>query len=199
MRFWSLLHKPLSLPLARTPAAHEDNAADVLIEGEADPHADKAIAEGDADDVAQPYGDAPLEDDAHDKGIDGIAGGAERAAGEDVRRAPNLQEPVDDKHPYAHGDDFLVAGEGTEDALARQREQRRTDERDDHRPAEEVVAKDVGCLMPLLAYEMSHKDVATLRDADAEEIDEHDHIVAVCSRGQCLVADLVDEVGDDHL
>ena len=32
------LHKPFSLPLARTPAAHEDNAADVLVEGEADPH-----------------------------------------------------------------------------------------------------------------------------------------------------------------
>ena len=48
----SLLHKPLSLPLARTPAAHEDNAADVLIEGKANPHADKTIAKGNADDVA---------------------------------------------------------------------------------------------------------------------------------------------------
>ena len=53
--------------------------------------------------------------------------------------------------------------------------------------------------MTLLAYEMSHKDVAALRDADTEEIDEHDHVVTVGSCGQCLIADLVDEVGDDHL
>ena len=53
--------------------------------------------------------------------------------------------------------------------------------------------------MPLLAYEVTYKDVAPLRDAEAEEIDEHNHVVAVGSSGKGLVANLVDEVGDDHL
>ena len=53
--------------------------------------------------------------------------------------------------------------------------------------------------MPLLAYEVTNKDVATLCDAEAEEIDEHNHVVAVGPGGEGLVADLVDEIGDNHL
>ena len=61
----------LRAPLARTPAAQEDDAADVLVEGEGDPHAYQSEAEGDADDIAQPDGDGPVEDDG-----DGSAGGS---------------------------------------------------------------------------------------------------------------------------
>ena len=53
--------------------------------------------------------------------------------------------------------------------------------------------------MTLLPHEVSHQDVTTLCDADAEQINEHNHVGTVGSRGQCLVADFIDEVGDDYL
>ena len=62
----------------------EDDPSDVLIDGKAYPHTHEAIAKRDADDVAQTNGDAPLEDDSHEEGIDGVASGAKRAAGKDV-------------------------------------------------------------------------------------------------------------------
>ena len=62
----------------------EDNAPDILVDGKAYPHTYEAVAEGDADDVTQANGDAPLEDDTHDEGIDGVASSAKRAAGKDV-------------------------------------------------------------------------------------------------------------------
>ena len=53
--------------------------------------------------------------------------------------------------------------------------------------------------MALLSDQMSYEDVAALGNADAEQVDEHDHVVAVGSGGEGLVADLVDEKGDDYL
>ena len=53
--------------------------------------------------------------------------------------------------------------------------------------------------MASLAHKVSHKDVTALRNTETEQIDEHDHIVAVGTRGECLIADLIDEIGDDHL
>lgn len=55
--------------------------------------------------------------------------------------------------------------------------------------------------MPMtpLAHEMTYENVSSLRDTDTEQIDKHDHVVAVGTCRQCLVADLVDEIGDDHL
>ena len=53
--------------------------------------------------------------------------------------------------------------------------------------------------MALLPHEVPHEDVAALRDAQAEEIDEHNHVVAVRPCGQRLVANLVDKEGDDDL
>ena len=69
-----LLHKPFILPLAGAPAAEEDDATDILVEGETYPHAYKAQAQRNADDIAEANGDAPLEYDANDDGIDGIIG-----------------------------------------------------------------------------------------------------------------------------
>ena len=112
------LYKPFVSPFAGTPAAHKDDAADILVEGEADPHTDKAVAEGDADDVTHADGNRPVEDDGHDDGIDGIARGSQGADGEDVGCASDLEEPVDDKYPHAHRDDLLIVGEGAEKALA---------------------------------------------------------------------------------
>ena len=115
--------KSLAAPFARAPATEENDTADVLIEGEAYPHAYKAIAEGNADDIAQTDGNAPLEDNAHDEGIDGVACSTKRTASEDVRRAAYLKEHIDHKHPNAHLDDFLVVGKSTEDARSCQSKQ----------------------------------------------------------------------------
>ena len=38
--------------------------------------------------------------------------------------------------------------------------------------------------MTLLTYQMAHEDIASLRDTDAEEIDEHDHIITIGTRGE---------------
>ena len=53
--------------------------------------------------------------------------------------------------------------------------------------------------MTTLPHEMPHKDIPTLRDADAEQKDEHDDIGAVSTGSQRLVANLIDEERDDHL
>ena len=53
--------------------------------------------------------------------------------------------------------------------------------------------------MTLLTYQMAHEDVTALRDAEAEQIHEHAHVMTVGARCQRLVADLVDEEGNHHL
>lgn len=119
---WKILRKAFGLPFAWTPAAHEDDSTDVLVEGKAYPHANQTIAKGDADDVTQTDGNAPLEDNADDKGIDGVACGAEGATCKDVGCAPDLQEPIDNEHPHTHGDDLRIIGKGTEDVAPEDRE-----------------------------------------------------------------------------
>ena len=51
--------------------------------------------------------------------------------------------------------------------------------------------------MAPLTNEMSHEDVATLRDADAEQVNEHNDVGTVGSRSQCLVANLINKIGDN--
>ncbi len=127
-----LLHKILGTPLAGMPAPHEDDATAVLVEGKAYPHADKAIAEGNADEITDTNGNAPLEDDANDDGIDGIACGTQGVDGEDIGAAAILEEHIDDEYPEAHGDDFGIAGEKAEDELAREGQDNGTGQRHLH-------------------------------------------------------------------
>ena len=115
--------KSLDFPLPRPPTAHEDDAADVLVEGEAHPHAYESEAERDTDDITQAYGDAPLEDNAHHEGVDRITGGAQGAASENIGRTSHLKEDVDHEHPYSHCNDFSIVGEGTKDAPSCQGQQ----------------------------------------------------------------------------
>ena len=82
----------------------EDDATDVFIKGEANPHAYKTEAKGYADDIAHADGDAPLEDDADDEGVDSIACGPQRTAGEDIGRAAYLKEDIDEQNPDTHCD-----------------------------------------------------------------------------------------------
>ena len=90
-------------------------------------------------------------------------------------------------------------GEGSEDGTSENGKENRACQGDNHGPSEEVVAQDIGCLVALLADQVTHENVATLCDAQTEQIDEHNHVVTVGSGSQCLVANLVDEEGDDHL
>lgn len=43
-----LFHKALSYPFEAVPAVEEDEASDVLVEGEDGPHGDETPSEGDA-------------------------------------------------------------------------------------------------------------------------------------------------------
>ncbi len=193
------INKSLRAPLARPPTSHKNDAADVLVEGKANPHAHQSVAKWDADDVAESDGYAPLEDDADDEGIESVARSAQGAACKDVRRATNFQEDIDYENPDTHRDDFGIFGESCEDGTSENGKEDGACQRDNHGPTEEVVAEDIGCLLALLTDQMTHQNVTSLGDAQTEQIDEHNHVVAVCSGGQCLVANLVDEEGDDHL
>ena len=47
--------------------------------------------------------------------------------------------------------------------------------------------------MPLLPNKVSHKNIATLGDADTEQIYEHNHVVAISTCGQRFVTDLINK------
>ena len=53
--------------------------------------------------------------------------------------------------------------------------------------------------MASLSDEVPHQDVAALRDAEAEQIDKHDHVGTVGPGCQGLVANLIYKIGDNHL
>ena len=53
--------------------------------------------------------------------------------------------------------------------------------------------------MSPLAHEVPYENVTALCDAETEEVDEHDHVVAVGSGSKRFVTDLVDEICDDYL
>ena len=192
-------HKTLRAPLARPPSAYENHSTDILVKCEAYPHAYKTESERYADDIAYTYGDTPLEDDTYYEGIYSIARGTQRAASEDIGCTTYFKEYIYKKHPYAHPDNILIVGEGAEDALPRKRKEYGARERDDHRPAKEVVAKDISRLMTSLPHKVSHEDVTALSDTQTEQIYEHDDVVAVGTRCQGLIAYLIDEVCDYHL
>ena len=59
-----LFHKALSYPSEAVPAAEEDEAADVLVEGEDCPHGHETPAQADAEDVASDYLYSPHHYDA---------------------------------------------------------------------------------------------------------------------------------------
>ena len=61
-----LFQEPLSDPSEAVPAAEEDEASDVFVEGEDRPHGYQAPAEGDAEDVASDDLNAPHDDDSDD-------------------------------------------------------------------------------------------------------------------------------------
>ena len=71
-----LFQEAFADPFEAVPAAEEDEAADVLVEGEDGPHRDESPAEGDAEDIASYDLYAPHHNDAYeDREID-VAGAA---------------------------------------------------------------------------------------------------------------------------
>ena len=61
-----LLQETFADPFEAVPAAEEYEAADVLVEGEDEPHRYEAPAEGDSENVASDHLYAPHDDDAYD-------------------------------------------------------------------------------------------------------------------------------------
>ncbi len=90
-------------PFPAVPTASEDDAAGVFVKGEGAPDAEKSEAEDEAKDVSHANGNEPLEDDADDYGIDGVARGTKTAAGEYVAGATDLKCYVDNENPCAKG------------------------------------------------------------------------------------------------
>lgn len=100
------------------PTAHEDEAADMLVEGEDCPHADKTETGIDAYYITEGYGNGPLEEYSDNYGIDGVAGGGQCARGEDVADASYLKDGVDGEDIASQGDDLLVLGEVAEHGMS---------------------------------------------------------------------------------
>ena len=79
-------------PFEAVPAADEDEAADVLVEGEYGPHGDEAPSERDAEDVASHYLYSPHHDDAYDHREIDVAGTSEGVYAEEVQGTSVFKE-----------------------------------------------------------------------------------------------------------
>ena len=87
-----LFQESLADPLETVPAADEDEAADVLVEGEYGPHGDEAPAEGDAQDVASYDLYAPHDDDSEDNREVDVTCASEGVHAEEIERTTVLEE-----------------------------------------------------------------------------------------------------------
>ena len=79
-------------PFEAVPAADEDEAADVLVEGEYGPHGDEAPAEGDAQDVASDDLYAPHDDDSEDNREIDVSCASEGVYAEEVQGTSVFKE-----------------------------------------------------------------------------------------------------------
>ena len=95
-----LFHKALSYPFEAVPAAEEDEASDVLVEGEDGPHGDETPSEGDAEDVASDHLYAPHHDDSEDYREVDVTCASKGIHAEEVEGASVFEE---DLHPEDSG------------------------------------------------------------------------------------------------
>ena len=87
-----LFQEPLSDPFEAVPAAEEDEASDVFVEGEDRPHGYQAPAEGDAEDVASDDLNAPHDDDSDDNREIDVTCASEGVHAEEIERTTVLEE-----------------------------------------------------------------------------------------------------------
>ena len=90
-----LFHKALSYPSEAVPAAEEDKAADVLVEGEDGPHGHEAPAQADAEDIAYDDLHSPHHDDADKYREIYIAGASEGVHTEEIEGAAVFKQYFD--------------------------------------------------------------------------------------------------------
>ena len=103
-----IFKETFSDPFETVPAADEDQATDVLVEGEDGPHCDETPAEGDAKDIASYDLYAPHHDDAYeDREID-VTGTAEGIDSEEIERTSVFKQHLDPKDCRTGGDDPRV-------------------------------------------------------------------------------------------
>lgn len=95
-----LFHKALSYPFEAVPAVEEDEASDVLVEGEDGPHGDETPSEGDAEDVASDHLYAPHHDDAEDYREVDVTCASESIHAEEIEGTAILEEYF---HPQNSG------------------------------------------------------------------------------------------------
>lgn len=117
------------------PTPHKDNAAQVLVESEADPHADQAQAEGNAEEIGDTDCHNPLEGDADYDGINYISRRPQSSAGEDVANSADLEDDVDPEDDRAHADNLGILSQESEDIWPDQCEECAASQGRDHRKA----------------------------------------------------------------
>ena len=92
-----LFQEAFADPLEAVPAVDEDEAADVLVEGEDQPHCDKAPSECDTENIASDHLYAPHHDDSEDDREVDVTGASEGIYAEEIERTAILQEHLDPK------------------------------------------------------------------------------------------------------
>ena len=92
-----LFQEALADPFEAVPAADEDEAADVFVEGEDEPHRHEAPAQRDAEKVTSDHLYAPHHDDSEDDREVDVTGTSEGIYAEEIERTAILQEYLDPK------------------------------------------------------------------------------------------------------
>ena len=95
-----LFQKCLADPFEAVPAADEDEASDVLIEGEDCPHGDESPTESDSEDVASDHLYAPHHDDSDNYREIDVACASEGIHTEEVEGTAVFKQYL---HPEYHG------------------------------------------------------------------------------------------------
>ena len=85
----------LSHPFETVPAADEDEAADVLVEGEDGPHCDESPSERNAEEIASDHLHAPHHDDTDDDREIDVAGAAQSIHSEEIQGSAVLKQHLD--------------------------------------------------------------------------------------------------------
>ena len=92
-----LFQEAFADPLEAVPAVDEDEAADVLVEGEDQPHCDKAPSECDTENIASDHLYAPHHDDSEDDREVDVSCTSEGIHSEEIECTSILQKHLDPK------------------------------------------------------------------------------------------------------
>ena len=92
-----LFQEAFTDPFEAVPAVDENVSSDVLVEGEDQPHCDKAPAEGDTEKIASDNLYAPHYDNSQDNREVDVSCAPEGVYAKEIERAAILQEHLDPK------------------------------------------------------------------------------------------------------